>query len=141
MLTASIGDHEIVRALELGARGVVLKDEASETLLKAIHAVVEGQYWLGREGVATLVDTWRGVRGAGNSAPNRDYGLTARELEIVAAVTAARSNKDIASKLRISEKTVKHHLTNVFDKLGVSSRLELAMFALNHPLPLPEGLD
>ncbi len=60
------------------------------------------------------------------------FGLTPRELEMVSAVVAGCSNNDIADKLAISSKTVKHHLTNIFDKLGLSNRLELALFAVQH---------
>jgi DNA-binding NarL/FixJ family response regulator len=60
--------------------------------------------------------------------------LTPRELEIVSAIIGGYTNKDIAAKFSISEQTVKHHLTNIFDKLGVSNRLELALFAVNHNL-------
>jgi DNA-binding NarL/FixJ family response regulator len=62
--------------------------------------------------------------------------LTPRELEIVSAVVAGYSNKEIAEYFKISEDTVKHHLSNIFDKLGVSTRLELALFAVNQALPL-----
>jgi len=64
----------------------------------------------------------------------REYGLTARETEIVTLVVAGYSNPDIAQRCSISEQTVKHHISNVFDKLGVSNRLELALFAVNHRL-------
>ena len=64
----------------------------------------------------------------------RRFNLTGREREIVQAIVAGQSNKDIADRLRISTQTVKHHLTSVFDKTGVSTRLELAMFALRHDL-------
>jgi two-component system nitrate/nitrite response regulator NarL len=65
---------------------------------------------------------------------NPDFGLTVRERQIVSAVANAYQNKEIAAKFAISEKTVKHHLTNIFNKVGVSSRLELALFAVHHHL-------
>jgi two-component system nitrate/nitrite response regulator NarL len=138
MLTASIGPDDVVQALQLGARGIVSKEEASEKLLRAIRTVMAGEYWIAHRNVATLVDVWRSVRKPADSTVKKDFGLSARELEIVAAVLAACSNKEIAAKLAISEKTVKNHLTNVFDKLGVSKRLELALFALNHAPDLPD---
>lgn len=141
LLTAAIEKDELVTALQFGARGVVMKDSASAVLLEAIHAVVAGQFWVDRGGVSNLVDALRARLGGGTPqrAP-QDFGLTARELHVIAAVVAACSNRDIAQKLSISEKTVKGHLTNVFNKVGVSNRLELALFALHHHLPLP-GLD
>ena len=72
------------------------------------------------------------------SAPRKDFGLTQRELEIVGRVACGSSNKEISQKFSISERTVKHHLTNVFDKLGISSRLELAVFAREHRLVCAE---
>jgi DNA-binding NarL/FixJ family response regulator len=62
------------------------------------------------------------------------FGLTKRELDIVGAIVSGFANKDVARKFSISEDTVKHHLTNIFDKTGVSNRLELALFAVHHKL-------
>jgi two-component system, NarL family, nitrate/nitrite response regulator NarL len=137
LLTAAAEKNQIVEALQLGARGVVLKDSATQLLLKSIHAVMAGEYWVGRESVSNLVQYLRNlVESSGEDARRRKFGLTPRELEIVSAVVAGYSNKEIAEYFKISEDTVKHHLSNVFDKLGVSTRLELALFAVNQSLPL-----
>jgi two-component system nitrate/nitrite response regulator NarL len=77
------------------------------------------------------------IQSSSEEARQRRYGLTARELEIVSAVVAGYSNREIAAHLKISEDTVKHHLSNIFNKTGVSSRLQLALFAVNHSVPLP----
>ena len=130
LLTAAAEKSQIVEALQLGARGVVLKDSATQLLLKAIHTVMSGEYWVGRESVSNLVQS------SSDEARQKKFGLTPRELEIVAAVVAGYSNKEIAEYFKISEDTVKHHLSNIFDKLGVSTRLELALFAVNQSLPL-----
>ncbi len=132
LLVATIEKHQIVEALRLGARGVVLKESASELLLKCIRTIMAGQYWVGREGVSDLVDYVREL--AMPTPQEKAYGLTARELEVVAAIVAGSSNKDIADKFSIREDTVKHHLTSIFDKLGVSNRLELALFAVHKRL-------
>ena len=71
---------------------------------------------------------------ASGDKPPRNYGLTKREMEILATIVAGLSNKEIARKFSLSEDTVKHHLTNIFDKVGVVSRLELALFAINNHL-------
>jgi two-component system nitrate/nitrite response regulator NarL len=140
LLTASIERPQILEALELGARGVVLKESATELLLKSIRAVMGGQFWVGRESVADLVKTLRDLAsGRGDEPRRKSYGLTPRELEIVSVIVAGYTNKDIAGKFGISEQTVKHHLTNIFDKLGVSNRLELALFAVHHDLAGEEG--
>ena len=133
ILTAHIGDSDVSEALQLGARGVLMKHAATELLFKSIHMVMAGQYWVGRDSVADLIEKLRERRAAPVAMPSDPvFGLTPRELEMVAAVVAGCSNSDIADKLAISSKTVKHHLTNIFDKLGLSNRLELALFAVQH---------
>jgi len=137
LLTAAAEKNQIVEALQLGARGVVLKDSATQLLLKAIETVMSGEYWVGRESVSNLVQYLRMlVQSSGEEARQKKFGLTPRELEIVSAVVAGYANKEIAEYFKISEDTVKHHLSNIFDKLGVSTRLELALFAVNQSLPL-----
>ncbi len=133
LLTAAAEKRaKIVEALQLGARGVVLKDSATQLLLKAIHTVMAGEYWVGRESVSNLVQYLRTLmQSSHDEARQKKFGLTPRELEIVSAVVAGYSNKEIAEYFKISEDTVKHHLSNIFDKLGVSTRLELALFAVN----------
>jgi DNA-binding NarL/FixJ family response regulator len=133
VLTASIRKEDIVKALQLGARGVVLKDAGSEVLFESIRSVMAGQYWLGRETVADLVHVLHTLT-LGGHGRSRRFGLTHRQLEVISNVVAGFSNKEIACKLSLSEDTVKHHLTHIFDKLGVSNRLELALFATHHEL-------
>jgi len=138
LLTAAIEKSQIVEALQLGARGVVLKDSATQVLLKGIHKVMEGEYWVHREPVSNLVQYLHTLmQSTREQARERKFGLTPRELEIVSAVVAGYANKEIAAYFKIAEDTVKHHLGNIFDKVGVSTRLELALFAVNHSLPLP----
>jgi len=135
LLAAEAGDSDIVEALQFGARGVVMKQTASELVFKSIRAVMAGQYWVGRECVGDLIDKMRQRNAPPAPEPIRPtFGLTARELEIVSTVVGGYANGDIAQKYSISVKTVKHHLTNIFDKLGVANRLELALFAVQHRL-------
>ncbi len=134
LLTAAVEKEQIVEALQIGARGVVSKEAATELLFKSIRTVVAGQYWVGRQEVSDLVAALRGLLPTGADERSRSFGLTKRELEIVAAIVEGCTNRDIAQKFTLSEDTVKHHLTHIFDKLGVSNRLELAMFAVNHRL-------
>jgi DNA-binding NarL/FixJ family response regulator len=131
LLTAELGESDAVEALRLGAKGVVMKESLPEVLFESIRAVMAGQYWVGRDCVADLIRTVR-ERRAQSELETRDpsLGLTARERQVVAAIVVGCSNADIAQKFAISSKTVKHHLTKVFDKLGVSNRLELALFAV-----------
>lgn len=135
LLTAAADREQVLEALQLGARGVVLKESATQVLLKSIRCVMEGQFWVGRGAVSDLVQALRSAAASPTAErPEQAFGITPRELEIIGAVTAGLSNKDIAAKFDISEDTVKHHLTNIFDKLGVSNRLELALFAIHHSL-------
>jgi two-component system nitrate/nitrite response regulator NarL len=137
LLTASIEKPQIVTALQLGARGIVLKDTATSLLLKSIWCVMDGQYWVGHQAVADLIESLRKLMSSPEeTGPPRqkEFGLTKRELEIVGTIVAGYSNKEIAKSFAISEETVKHHLTNVFNKVGVSNRLELALFAVKHNL-------
>ena len=136
LLTAAIEPSQIVEALQLGAHGIVLKSVGvAQLLIQSIHAVLEGRYWVGHESVPDLVKALRDLTsGALAGAKRKTFELTPRELEIVAKIVFGYTNKDIAKELAISEETVKRHLTNIFDKLGVSNRLELALFALKHQL-------
>lgn len=137
LLTAAIEKEQIIEALQIGARGIVLKEAATELLFKSIRTVMAGQYWVGRAEVADLVQTLRALLASSGKPQEKSFGLTRRELEILSTVVAGYSNKEIARQLSLSEDTVKHHLSHIFDKLGVSNRLELAMFAVNHRLVAP----
>ncbi len=141
VLTGLIDKRQILEALQLGARGVVLKDAAVEHLAACIRAVIQGQYWLEGRPVQNLVQVLRDLTAQTTPPPRRTFGLTARELEVVTQITEGCTNKDIAQSFGISEETVKRHLTNIFNKLGVGNRLELALFALNHHLLPPEPAD
>lgn len=142
ILTVAIDDAHVVEALELGARGVVLKEAATELLFKAIRSVVAGQYWVGRDTVTDIVRLLRERRAAAaRRRPTPAERLTARERGIVALVAAGASNREVAQRLSLAEDTVKHHVTNIFDKLGVSNRAELAAYAASHGLADPPPGD
>jgi two-component system, NarL family, nitrate/nitrite response regulator NarL len=134
LLTAAIEKKQIIEALQVGARGVVMKDAATQMLIRAIRTVITGQYWVGRESVGDMVSYLKNQIAAQPAPKAKSYGLTRREIEILGTIVAGLSNKEIAQKFSLSEDTVKHHLTNIFDKVGVSSRLELALFAINNQL-------
>ena len=133
LLTAAIEPGEIVTAVHLGARGVITKDSATALLFKCIDRVLAGEYWLGRAAVNNLVEALvaAGIQEGRKAGPPP---LTRRELEIIAAVVEGASNKEVAERFGLSPQTVKNHLSNIFDKLGVSNRLELALYAVNHQL-------
>jgi two-component system, NarL family, nitrate/nitrite response regulator NarL len=142
VLTGAIGRDDIIAALQLGARGVLLKNAPPDVLFRSIRAVFEGGYWLGDEAIGgLLLQAVRTVEpsaappaGSPAAAGRRPFNLTARELDVIRAVVGGHTNKEIATKFGVSEDTIKHHLTSIFDKVGTSNRLELALFAMHHRL-------
>lgn len=117
-------DEEALRA---GARGLVLKDAAPEVLLQAIRSVAAGALWFDPR---VLASPQRAGRPAAAEVPE----LTPRELEIVTLVSEGLRNEEVGRRLGISEKTVRNHLTAIFQKLGVSGRLELVVYAYERGL-------
>jgi DNA-binding NarL/FixJ family response regulator len=135
VLTASDEKEEHLRAFRLGASGVILKDSARHTLVQAIRTVCAGQRWVDPRMAAMLSGDLGSVdAGAEHASPRQDNGLTDRELEIVRLVASGYKNREVSETLRISERTVKTHLTNIFQKLGVRDRVGLVMFALRNGL-------
>ena len=132
ILAECVDGSDLMKALELGARGLVLRDSAADVLFKSIHAVLAGQYWIVSDSAADAVAGRRKLEAELRS--RRGFGLTAREIEIVRMVVGARTNKEIGEQLGIGENTVKSHLTHIFNKVGASSRIELALFAEHHRL-------
>ncbi len=139
ILTASIERQQMLQALQLGARGIVLKESATQVLMKSLSAVMEGSYWVGKESVPDLKElVLKDMPVLEEHSPGEKWGLTRREMQMVAAIVEGSSNRDMAQKFSVREDTVKHHLTSIFSKLGVTTRLELALFALEHKL-VPKG--
>ena len=134
LLTAQIEKRQILEALQLGARGILLKQTAINLLFKCIRAVMNDEYWVDRASVADLVLAFRQSPQATAVPARKQFNLTPREMQVIARVVAGCPNKEIAQQFSISENTVKHHLSNIFDTLGVSNRVELALFATNHHL-------
>jgi DNA-binding NarL/FixJ family response regulator len=120
----------------LGARGLVLKEKAAEVLLQAIMKVHAGEAWLERTMMANVLDA------LGHTSRHRQTDpeaakiamLTARECDVIALLGEGLKNQQIATRLHISETTVRHHLTVIFDKLEVVDRLELVVYAYRHGL-------
>jgi two-component system, NarL family, nitrate/nitrite response regulator NarL len=136
MALASTADRELMlAALQNGARGVIGRESSTALLFKSIRTAVANQYWVGRDDVGLIVERLRCLAQRCEAEQHaKRLKLTRREMDIVTAVAAGESNKGIAERLSLSEDTVKHHVSHVFDKLGVYSRLELAVFAINHKL-------
>jgi len=132
LLTAAIEREEQLAATALGARGIIMKESATSLLFECLRTVMAGECWLGTERVRDLHTAVQ--RRAGPGRPLLLDALTPRELDIVAALVDGATNREIAAQFGISPQTVKNHLSVVFEKLGVSTRLELALHVLQHNL-------
>lgn len=141
ILTASEDKNEFVQAMKLGCSGIVLKQTAPELIVKSIRKVHGGEIWLDSHTTAAVMRQFAspGDAGNGSNPKGRERSpLSQREREIVGLVAQGYKNREMAEKMFISEQTVKNHLHNIFDKLGVSDRLELALYAIHKGLHLVE---
>jgi DNA-binding NarL/FixJ family response regulator len=157
-----LDNGRIIEALQHGAYGVVPRRVTPDLLIKSIHTVMAGDFWVSRGIFSDLIHLFRriastpkgrhifepvsertdepqptpaeGSRPATGADSDSSFGLTRRERQIIDVVVEGQTNKDIAATLGISEYTVKHHLTNIFDKLGVYNRVELVLYAINNGL-------
>lgn len=131
LLATSIDLPQVTSAIESGASGVIAKDSTPELLFQSIDAVMAGHCWIGAEpasrGVAASVRRLDHER-----RHSKSFGLTRRELDIIRAVLDGDTNREIGKRLAISENTVKRHLMHIYNKMGVSTRVELALFAAHH---------
>jgi DNA-binding NarL/FixJ family response regulator len=122
----------IVEAFRAGAHGIISRDEPFELLCKCIHAVYEGQIWANSKQLHFVVDALvKGVpSGRIKNVPGANL-LTQREEGLVHLVAEGRTNRDISRQLNLSEHTVRNYLFRIFNKLGTSNRLELALYAID----------
>jgi len=159
IMSDSLDSSRVIEVLRHGAHGVVPRRTTQELLTKSIYTVLEGGFWVSRAMVADFVHIIREsgiakrskmsefeIDGEGGAAATvvqssgaseveiARLGLTKREVQIIGALVDGQTNKDIAATFGISEYTVKHHLTNIYDKLGVYNRVELVLFAINRGL-------
>src|SRR6266849_2685453 len=142
VLTASEDKNEFVQAMKLGCSGIVLKQTAPDLIVKSIRKVHSGEIWLDSHTTAAVMRQFSthlegGTTSGQPGAKGRERSpLSTREREIVGLVAQGYKNKEMAERMFISEQTVKNHLHNIFDKLGVSDRLELALYAIHKGLHL-----
>jgi DNA-binding NarL/FixJ family response regulator len=139
LLEASIEERKIVETFQLGVRGIVLLEKLTSDLFKAIRTVMAGEYWVLREPLSNLENLQTLLQLRHEEERQKLFGITPQEREIVSAVVAGYSNREIAEYFKVGEDAVKGHLRNIFDKVGVSTRLELALFAANQGLLPLEG--
>lgn len=142
VLTASDDKNEFVQAMKLGCSGIVLKQTATELIVKSIRKVYGGEIWLDSHTTAAVMRQFASpadqMVSAANGKGRERSPLSTREREIVQLVAQGYKNKEMAEKMFISEQTVKNHLHNIFDKLGVSDRLELALYAIHKGLHIAQ---
>lgn len=136
ILLTGLQDPDVHReAVRRGALGLVKKDQAADTLVKAIEKVYAGEIWLERTMTANIFKEFSSATyQRGNPEELKIASLTDRERDVIGLIGEGMKNKEIADRLFISESTVRHHLTSVYDKLGVSDRLELVIYAFKHDL-------
>jgi len=140
LILTGVRDSETHRqAIRHGAMGLVLKEKAAETLLQAIAKVRAGEVWLEPTMIARVLGDLTRSQTSPRTSPEaaKIATLTEREREVITLIGEGLRNKHIAERLYISEATVRHHLTSVFDKLDVSDRFELAIYAYQHGLAKP----
>ena len=142
IIAPPIGRSVLADALRSGVRGIVPKSAPTRLLAMSIRTVVAGQYWIERDMVSDLVETFCTLPPRARPAiVDRRFGLTNRELEVVSLLIGGYANKQIADKCAIGERTVKHHLANIFEKLGVSSRHRAVLFAVRHQIVAVDRSD
>jgi two-component system, NarL family, nitrate/nitrite response regulator NarL len=141
LLAGVIEQPHLLAAIQLGVRGLVLKEATTELLFEAIMCVLAGKRWLDRSLVGDLMDLVGTSRPQSAGVVQQPFGLTRREREVLVHVVAGDGNKEIARKCAVSEETVKHHLTRIFDKVGASNRLELALVATKRGLVADVGRE
>ena len=137
ILTASDDKNEFVQAMKLGCSGIVLKQTAPDLIVKSIRKVHGGEIWLDSHTTAAVMRQFASPSDVISGPPSKGRErspLSQREREIVGLVAQGYKNREMAEKMFISEQTVKNHLHNIFDKLGVSDRLELALYAIHKGL-------
>jgi len=131
LLTDTVRADEAVQALLLGVQGIVRKEDPTDMLFKSIRAVMAGQYWINHEQVSNVVENLRSLGAmVEKQAQQQARSLSRQQQQIVEAIVAGCSNKEIAKDLSISERTVKYHLTRIFETFGVSGRMALARYSL-----------
>ncbi len=143
LFSSSENKEEFVEAMKLGCSGILSKDSSVGLLEKSIQKVHAGEIWLDSNTTAAVIrqfaspSDFPAPHGGTNGKTTRERAqLSQREREIIILIAQGYKNKEIAEKMFITEQTVKNHLHNVFDKLGVSDRLELALYAIHNSLHL-----
>lgn len=130
ILTSLDTDNQVIQALRAGASGFALKDSAPEAIVRTIEAVMAGQRVMASQVAQRVLDMLTGTR-----PPKEFYdGLTAREIEILQHLAGGEPNKRVAYRLQISEKTVRNHISHIYEKLGIYDRAQAVLYAVRKGL-------
>ena len=130
ILTSFADDELVLRAIQAGAAGYVLKQADNQDLLRAINAAAQGEASLDPATTARLLQQ---VREFGRKVDNDAFNaLSEREMQVLAEVARGKKNAEIAEALSLSEKTVRNHVSTILEKLNLSNRVELATYAVEH---------
>jgi DNA-binding NarL/FixJ family response regulator len=132
---AAMDESRTVELYRSGARGIIPRAIAPDLLVKCIRKVFEGETWIDNKAVAWVIEAYRS-QASGQTGLKGQPRLSPKELTIIHYITQGKRNKEIASELGTSEQVIKNYLRKIYDKLGVSDRLELALYSLSHKLHL-----
>jgi DNA-binding NarL/FixJ family response regulator len=133
LVTIEPTEEDTVEYLRRGVRGIVTRSIGPDLLVRCIRKVHAGETWLDNRGVNWVIQAYR-AQAAQLTSPRDRVRLTPKELQIIAGVTQGLRNKDIAQDVSTTEQVVKNYLRKIYDKLGVSDRLELALYCMHHRL-------
>jgi DNA-binding NarL/FixJ family response regulator len=133
LVTGEPTEEDTVEYLRRGVRGIVTRSIGPDLLVRCIRKVHAGETWLDNRGVNWVIQAYR-AQAAQLTSPRDRVRLTPKELQIIAGVTQGLRNKDIAQEVSTTEQVVKNYLRKIYDKLGVSDRLELALYCMHHRL-------
>jgi DNA-binding NarL/FixJ family response regulator len=133
LVSPELGEEQTVDFLRRGVRGIVTRSVSPDLLVKCVKKVHVGETWLDNQGVNWVIEAYR-AQASQLTGPRPKVRLTEKELLIIAGVTQGMKNKDIAHEVGTTEQVVKNYLRKVYDKLGVSDRLELALYCMHHRL-------
>ncbi|HUO60730.1 MAG TPA: response regulator transcription factor [Candidatus Acidoferrales bacterium] len=133
LVAPELSEEETVDFLRRGVRGIVTRSVSPDLLIKCIRKVHAGESWLDNRGVNWVIEAYR-AQASQLTSPRNRVKLTPKEIQIISGVTQGLRNKDIAAEVGTTEQVVKNYLRKVYDKLGVSDRLELALYCMHHRL-------
>lgn len=133
LVSSNVTEEETVEMMRRGIWGIITRSIAPDLLIRCIRKVHEGETWLDKRGVNWVIEAYR-AQAAQLTSPRQKVKLSPKELQIISGVTQGLRNKDIAQEVGTTEQVVKNYLRKIYDKLGVSDRLELALYCMHHKL-------